>query len=76
MYWWGASFTRCFGFFHCLVRLRGYGSLFTLKFLASACLGGLQAPSAVNKFYTISGGEALTYYDVMRRFFALVFHFD
>lgn len=44
-----------------------------VKILASVCVESLQAPSAVNKFYNISGGEALTYYEVVRRFFALVF---
>lgn len=44
-----------------------------IEVLASACVAALQAPSAVNRFYNISGGEALVCYEVVRRFFCAGF---
>ncbi|MHB1051852.1 MAG: hypothetical protein ACYCZT_02110 [Thiobacillus sp.] len=38
--------------------------------VADACLAALQAPSAANRAYNLSGGEALAYRDMVARIFA------
>lgn len=67
-----ARFIRRFGFFPLLGRAKGLRQPIHAADVASACLAALQAPCAANHAYNLSGGETLTYREMVSRIFARV----
>jgi nucleoside-diphosphate-sugar epimerase len=65
-----ARFIRRFGFFPVLGRAQGLRQPIHAEDVAAACVSALQAPDASNRAYNISGGETLTYRDMVARVFA------
>lgn len=65
-----ARFIRRFGFFPVLGRAQGLRQPIHVEDVAAACFSALQAPDAANRAYNISGGETLTYRDMVARVFA------
>lgn len=65
-----ARFIRRFGFFPVFGQAQGLRQPIHAEDVASACVSALLAPDAVNRAYTISGGETLTYRDMVARVFA------
>jgi len=63
-------FIRRFGFFPVLGKATGLRQPIHAKDVAAACVSALQAPAAANRAYNISGGETLTYRDMVARVFA------
>ena len=59
-----------FGFFPLLGRAQGLRQPIHAEDVAAACVAALQAPNAANRAYNISGGETLTYRDMVARVFA------
>ncbi len=64
-----ARFARRFGFFPLLGEARGQRQPVHTEDVASACVAALQAPGASNRAYNISGGETLSYRDMVARVF-------
>lgn len=64
-----SRFIRYLGFFPVLGRAQGLRQPIHAEDVADACVSALQAPTATNRAYNISGGETLTY----RKMIALVF---
>lgn len=62
-----ARFIRHFGFFPLLGKANGLRQPVHAADVAGACLAALQAPCAANRAYNISGGETLTYRDMVAR---------
>ncbi len=62
-------FIRRFGFFPVLGKAQGLRQPIHAEDVASACVAALQAPGAVNRAYNISGGEALSYREMVARVF-------
>jgi len=64
-----ARFIRRFGFFPILGRGTGLRQPVHADDLAAACLQACFSPAAVNKAYNLSGGETLTYRDMVEAIF-------
>jgi nucleoside-diphosphate-sugar epimerase len=64
-----ARFIRRFGFFPVLGKATGLRQPIHAADVASACVSALQAPDAANRAYSISGGEMLTYREMVARVF-------
>lgn len=64
-----AHFIRRFGFFPLLGRSHGLRQPIHAEDVAAVCVTALQAPGAANCAYNISGGETLTYRDMVERVF-------
>ena len=65
-----ARFIRRFGFFPVFGRADGLRQPIHAEDVAAACFSALQVPGAANRAYNISGGETLTYRDMVARVFA------
>lgn len=65
-----ARFIRRFGFFPLLGSAQGLRQPIHAEDVAAACVAALQAPDAANRAYNISGGETLSYRDMVARVFA------
>jgi nucleoside-diphosphate-sugar epimerase len=64
-----ARFIQRFGFFPLFGKAQGLRQPLHAQDVASACLAALQAPGTVNHAYSLSGGETLTYRDMVTRIF-------
>ncbi|MGZ8182169.1 MAG: NAD-dependent epimerase/dehydratase family protein [Methylobacter sp.] len=64
-----ARFIRRFGFFPLFGKASGLRQPIHSGDVAGVCLSALQAPCAANRAYNISGGETLTYRDMVTRVF-------
>jgi nucleoside-diphosphate-sugar epimerase len=64
-----ARFARRFRFFPLLGEARGLRQPVHAEDVASACVAALRAPAASNRAYNISGGETLSYRDMVARVF-------
>ena len=60
---------RRFGFFPVFSKALGLRQPIHAKDVAAACVSALQAPDAANRAYNLSGGETLTYRDMVTRVF-------
>ena len=65
-----AGFIRRFGFFPVFGKAVGLRQPIHTADVASACLSALNASAPMNRAYNISGGETLTYRDMVARVFA------
>jgi len=65
-----ARFIRRFGFFPLFGEASGLRQPIHVVDVAGACLSALQAPCATNRAYNISGGETLTYRNMVIRVFS------
>ena len=63
-------FVRRWGFFPLLGRADGLRQPVHVEDVASACVSALSAPAAVNRTYNLSGGETLSYREMVCRVFA------
>jgi uncharacterized protein YbjT (DUF2867 family) len=78
IYGWGldqnisaiARFIQRFGFFPLIGQAGGLRQPLHVEDVAAACLSALMAPGVANQTYNISGGETLTYREMVRRIFA------
>jgi nucleoside-diphosphate-sugar epimerase len=64
-----ARFVRWFGFFPVLGEAMGLRQPIHAEDVAGACVSALQAPGAANRAYNISGGETLSYREMVIRVF-------
>ncbi|MGR9046980.1 MAG: NAD-dependent epimerase/dehydratase family protein [Gammaproteobacteria bacterium] len=64
-----ARFINRFGFFPVLGEAKGMRQPIHVSDVASACLSASVRPSAANRAYNLSGGETLTYCEMVRRVF-------
>lgn len=64
-----ACFIRRFGFFPVLGEAKGLRQPIHAEDVAGACVSALQAPDAANRAYNISGGETLSYREMVIRVF-------
>lgn len=64
-----ARFIGRLGFFPVLGKANGLRQPIHAEDVANACFAGLQTPCAANRMYNISGGETLTYRDMVARIF-------
>lgn len=69
-----ARFIRRFGFFPVFGKAKGLRQPIHAEDVAAACASALQAPDAANRAYNISGGETLTYREMVARVFAALGH--
>jgi nucleoside-diphosphate-sugar epimerase len=67
-----AHFIQRFGFFPLFGQAKGLRQPIHAQDVAGACLAALQAPSAANRSYNISGAETLTYREVVSRIFVAI----
>jgi len=65
-----ARFIRRSGFFPVFGKANGLRQPIHAEDVAGACLAALHAPCAANRAYNISGGETLSYRDMVARVFA------
>ena len=65
-----ARFARRFGFFPLLGKADGLRQPIHSEDVAAACISALKSPKVANRAYNISGGETLTYREMVRRVFA------
>ena len=65
-----ANFIERFGFFPVFGRASGLRQPVYAGDVAAACLSALQQPAVVNHAYNISGGETLTYHQMVTRIFS------
>jgi len=65
-----ARFIRRFGFFPLFGMAKGLRQPIHAADVAAACITALQAPHAANRAYNLSGGETLTYRDMVARVFS------
>jgi nucleoside-diphosphate-sugar epimerase len=65
-----ARFVGRFGFFPLLGNAMGLRQPIHAEDVAAACVAALNAPAAANRAYNISGGETLSYREMVRRVFA------
>lgn len=65
-----ARFIRRFGFFPLLGSAQGLRQPIHAEDVAAACVAALQAPTAANRAYNLSGGETLAYREMVGRIFA------
>ncbi len=64
-----AGFIRRFGFFPVLGKAKGLRQPIHAEDVATACVSALQATDATNRVYNISGGETLSYREMVIRVF-------
>jgi len=64
-----ARFVRRFGFFPVFGKAQGLRQPIHAADVAAVCVAALQAPGAANRAYNISGGETLSYRDMVVRLF-------
>lgn len=64
-----ARLIRNFGFFPLFGKAAGLRQPVSAKDLAFACIQSLDAPASYNRAYNLSGGETLTYKEMVRRIF-------
>lgn len=64
-----ACFIRRFGFFPVLGKANGLRQPIHAEDVAAACVSALKVPDAANRAYNISGGETLSYRDMVARIF-------
>jgi hypothetical protein len=64
-----ARFIRRFGFFPLIGDAEGLRQPIHADDVASACIDALKEPAAANRAYNISGGETLTYREMVGRIF-------
>ena len=64
-----ACFIRRFGFFPVLGEAKGMRQPIHAEDVATACVSALQATDVANRAYNISGGETLSYRDMVARVF-------
>ena len=64
-----ARFICRFSFFPVLGRAQGLRQPIHAEDVAAACVSALQAPDSANRAYNISGGETLSYRDMVARIF-------
>jgi len=64
-----ARFIRRFGFFPLLGEASGLRQPIHAEDVAAACVAALQSPAAAHRAYNISGGETLSYREMVRRVF-------
>lgn len=69
-----ARFVRRFGFFPVLGEAAGLRQPLHADDLAAACVAALRVPVAANRAYNLSGGETLTYREMVRRICAACGH--
>ena len=69
-----ARFIRRFGFFPLFGKANGLRQPIHAADVAGACMAALQAPCATNRAYNISGGETLTYRNMVTRIFTALGH--
>lgn len=69
-----ARFIQRFGFFPLLGQAQGLRQPIHAEDVAAACLAALQAPEASNRAYNISGGETMSYRDMVKRVIAAMGH--
>lgn len=62
-----ARFIRRFGLFPVFGPAQGLRQPVHADDVATACVAALSSPAAANRAYNISGGETLTYYEMVRR---------
>lgn len=67
-----ARFIRRFGFFPLFGKANGLRQPVHAADVAAVCVAALQAPGAANRAYNLSGGETLTYRDMVTRVFAAI----
>lgn len=67
-----AGFIRRFGFFPLFGAAQGKRQPIHAEDVAAACLSALHSPKATNRAYNISGGETLTYRNMVSRIFAML----
>jgi len=65
-----ASFIRRFSFFPFLGAARGLRQPVHVHDVASSCLAALKRDEAINRSYNLSGGETLTYREMVGRIFS------
>lgn len=65
-----ARFIRRFGFFPLFGSAQGLRQPIHAKDVAAACVAALQSPEATNRAYNLSGGETLSYHEMVARVFA------
>ncbi len=65
-----AQFIRRFGFFPLLGKANGLRQPVHVEDVAKACIAALKSPAATNLAYNISGGETLSYREMVSRVFA------
>jgi nucleoside-diphosphate-sugar epimerase len=65
-----ARLIRRFGFFPLFGKAEGLRQPIKAADVAGACMAALQAPSAANHAYNLSGGETLTYRNMVARVFS------
>jgi hypothetical protein len=65
-----ARFVRRFGVFPLFGKAMGRRQPVHAQDVANACFEALQTPASTNRFFNISGGETLTYRDMVIRVFA------
>jgi nucleoside-diphosphate-sugar epimerase len=66
------TFIRRYGFFPLLGKAQGRRQPVHVSEVAGAVFSAMTAPSAMNKEYNISGGETLTYREMVERIFRLI----
>ncbi|MDM8557964.1 NAD-dependent epimerase/dehydratase family protein [Candidatus Parabeggiatoa sp. HSG14] len=64
-----ARFIRRFGFFPLVGQGKGLRQPVHADDLAIACVQACLSPKAINKAYNLSGGQTLTYYDMVKAIF-------
>lgn len=64
-----AQFIRHFGFFPLFGAAQGLRQPVHAKVVATACVAAVTSPQAANRAYNISGGETLTYREMVARVF-------
>jgi len=64
-----ARLIRLFGFFPVLGRAQGFRQPIHAEDVAAACVSALEAPDAANRAYNISGGDTLTFHEMVARVF-------
>ncbi|MDB5822786.1 MAG: NAD-dependent epimerase/dehydratase [Herminiimonas sp.] len=69
-----ARFIRRFKFFPLIGNGRGLRQPIHAADVAAACLAALQSPRATNRMYSVSGGETLTYREMVVRIFVALGH--
>lgn len=65
-------FVRRWGFFPLLGQAEGLRAPVHAEDVAAACVSALASHAAVNRTYNLSGGETLSYREMVRRIFSLV----
>jgi uncharacterized protein YbjT (DUF2867 family) len=70
-----ARLIRRFGFFPLFGRAQGLRQPIHAQDVADACLAALESPAAIDRAYNLSGGETVSYRDMVIRVFAAMDRF-